>query len=195
MAGGYARNYLFPKEMAVPATAEHRKRIEKIKLVAEERRVRETKETQVIAQRLDEMTVTIGARAGDQGRLYGSVTTMAIAEAIAKDSGHEVDRRLIHLAEPIRELGTFPVTVRLHQDVSATVSVVVEDESGRQTARRPEPTEAAPEAVEATTETVDELDAEETPEADGDEPVAADADEDAAPDADDADDDAAEDPD
>lgn len=198
VAAGYARNFLFPKEMAVPATAEHRKRIEKIKVAAEVRRTRESQETQVIAQILNEMTVTIKARAGDRGRLYGSVTTMAIAEAITRDSGHEVDRRLIHLAEPIRELGTFPVTIRLHQDVAATVNVAVEDESGRQRARPVEPPEEALEAVESATEPVDELEtasAEEATEAEPDEPEAAGVGEDVAAEAADTGDDASEDPD
>jgi len=147
VAGGYARNYLFPKEMAVPATAEHRKRIAKIMQVAEVRRTRETQETQVIADRLNDTSVTIKVRAGDGGRLYGSVTNAAIADAIMQASGLEVDRRLIQAPEPIRNLGTFPVTVRLQQDVSAVVSVVVEDVTGRRVAQPAEAPDAAREAA------------------------------------------------
>jgi large subunit ribosomal protein L9 len=152
VAGGYARNYLFPKEMAVPATAEHRKRIAKIMQVAEVRRTRETQETQVIANRLNDTSVTIRVRAGDRGRLYGSVTNAAIADAITQASGLEVDRRLIQVPEPIRNLGTFPVTVRLQQDVSAVVNVVVEDVTGRRIAQPAEAPDGTPEAPNGTPE-------------------------------------------
>ena len=137
VAGGYARNFLFPKGMAVPASAEQRKRIDKIKQVADERRSREALDLRGVAERLEGMAVTIKTRAGERGRLYGSVTTTTIAEAIEGASGQKIDRRLVHLAEPIREVGTFSVTVRFNQDVAPTVSVVVEDESGRYRAQAP----------------------------------------------------------
>jgi large subunit ribosomal protein L9 len=145
VAGGYARNYLIPKGLAAPATQEHLKRIEKIRQAADERRAREAQETQGVAQRLEGMTVTIKARAGEGGRLYGSITTAAIAQAITDASGQEVDRRLIQLPEPIRSLGSFPVAVRLHQDIVPSVTVVVEAE-GQRPAASSAPAEATAEA-------------------------------------------------
>ena len=132
VAGGYARNYLIPKGFAVPATLEHRKRIGNIRKVADAKREREAVALQDVAAKLEGLQLTVKVRAGEQGRLYGSVTSFGIAGIIKESTGVDVDRRAILLSEPIRELGVFNVSVRLHQDIIPTVHVTVEDELGRQ---------------------------------------------------------------
>lgn len=124
VAGGYGRNFLIPQGLAVLANegsvaqAEHQKR------VAESIRRKHLAESKALAARLETTAVSIRRETGNDDRLFGSVTNRDIAEALAAE-GIELDRRLIHLADPIRSIGLFPVTVRLHRDVSATVRVYV----------------------------------------------------------------------
>ena len=131
VAGGYARNYLIPQGLAAPATIDHLKRIEKIKRAAESKRARDASDLKGVADLLEGLSVTLKGRSGQGGRLYGSITNIAIAEALTEAVGHEIDRRIITLTAPIRDLGTFQVPVRLHQDLIPTVTVVVEDAAGR----------------------------------------------------------------
>lgn len=162
VSGGYARNYLIPQGLAAPATTDQLKRIEKIKKAAEEKRARDTADLKGVADRLEGLSVTLKGRSGQGGHLYGSITTMAIAQALTEAVGHDIDRRIISLTEPIRDLGTFQVPVRLHMDLIPTVTVVVEDAAGRYFAQSAED-EASEEAEEAV--------AEESPEAAVDEAV------------------------
>ena len=164
VSGGYARNYLIPQGLAAPATADQLKRIAKIKSAAEAKRVRDAADLQGVANLLEGLSVTLKGRSGQGGRLYGSITTMAIAEALTAAVGHDVDRRIIQLAEPIRDLGTFQVPVRLHMDLIPTVTVVVEDASGRYF------------AASAEDEVVDEADAEASVDEDEGEEVVAELD-------------------
>ena len=131
VAGGYARNYLIPQGLAAPATIDHLKRIEKIKRAAESKRARDASDLKGVADLLEGLSVTLKGRSGQGGRLYGSITNIAIAEALTNAVGHDIDRRIITLTNPIRDLGTFQVPVRLHQDLIPTVTVVVEDAAGR----------------------------------------------------------------
>ena len=147
VSGGYARNYLIPQGLAAPATADHLKRIEKIKKAAESKRVRDASDLKGVADLLEGLSVTLKGRSGQGGRLYGSITNIAIAQALTEAVGHDIDRRIISLTEPIRDLGTFQVPVRLHMDLIANVTVVVEDASGRYLAATAEP-EAEEEAAE-----------------------------------------------
>ena len=147
VSGGYARNYLIPQGLAAPATVDHLKRIEKIKKAAESKRVRDASDLKGVADLLEGLSVTLKGRSGQGGRLYGSITTMAIAQALTDAVGHDIDRRIISLTDPIRDLGTFQVPVRLHMDLIANVTVVVEDASGRYFAATAEP-EAEEEAAE-----------------------------------------------
>lgn len=128
VAGGYARNYLIPQGLAAPAVSDSLKRIAKIKQAAEVRRGRETQDMEVLAQIVNGTTVTLKARAAEGGRLYGSVTSTQIAEELSRTLDREVERRLIHLAEPIKEAGTFEVSVRLYPNITPTITVVVEAE-------------------------------------------------------------------
>ena len=138
VSGGYARNYLIPQGLAAPATSEQLKRIEKIKKVAEEKRFKEASDLKGVADKLEGLSITLKGRSGEGGHLYGSITNMAIAEALTEAVGQDIDRRTITLPEPIRDLGTFTVPVRLHMDLNPTVTVVVEDAAGRYFAVVPE---------------------------------------------------------
>ena len=148
VAGGYARNYLIPRGMAVPATRDQLQRAEKLRAAAEIRRVAEVKDLRAFAEQVEGVTLTLRARAGDEGRLYGSVTAAGIAEELTRLVGREVDRRFVQLSAPIKEIGEYEVPVRLHLEVVPTITVVVEGE-GR-TAQTEQPAASdAPDAAEA----------------------------------------------
>jgi large subunit ribosomal protein L9 len=128
VADGYARNYLIPRQMAVLATPGAIKQAEARRQATASREVKELDEAKALAERLDGVTVNFLARAGETDRLYGSITNVAIAEALEKEVGHEVDRRKIELEEPLKELGTHAVTVKLAAEAEAKVTVVIERE-------------------------------------------------------------------
>lgn len=125
---GYARNYLLPRQLAVVAdrsnvgALEHQKRIVAVK------RDRDRKQAETLAQSLTSMRVTIKARAGEEGKLFGSVTNQDIERALA-EQGFTVERRRIRLEEPIKTLGEHTVPVHLSVGVNATVTVIVEAEA------------------------------------------------------------------
>jgi large subunit ribosomal protein L9 len=147
VAGGYARNYLIPKNIAVPATREQLKHIENIREFGLKRREREAESTTALFERLNGLTITIQARAGENGRLYGSVTNMRIAEELERVAKEEIDRRLIDLPEPIRAVGVFPVFIRLPQGVTPVITVTVESD-GHQVASTEEESASGPESIE-----------------------------------------------
>ena len=124
---GYARNYLLPRKLAVEATASNVKQIEqeRARLLKKEAAERSTAEGQ--AEKIRSLVVEFKRKSGETGALYGSVTSMDIAEAL-KQRGYEIDRHRIHLAEPIKRLGEFAVPVRLHRDVSLDLKVKVAPE-------------------------------------------------------------------
>jgi large subunit ribosomal protein L9 len=128
VADGYARNYLVPKGFAIKATPGAQKQADAMKRnwEAQERKTREGAEA--LAARLAGGTIEIKARAGEGGRLFGSVTTSDIADAVQAQLGVEIDRRRLELAEPLKELGVAEVPLRLHTDVVATVTVAVVSE-------------------------------------------------------------------
>ncbi|MEJ7616042.1 MAG: 50S ribosomal protein L9 [Pyrinomonadaceae bacterium] len=132
---GYARNYLLPRKLAAAATASNVKQIEQQRsaLLRIEAKERQTAESQ--AEQLKALKLNFARRGGEHGILYGSVTTMDIAESL-KEQGHEIDRRRILLREPIKEMGEFTVAVRLHKDVSVELPVIVSPEGGRSGGRR-----------------------------------------------------------
>ncbi len=124
---GFARNYLIPRNLAVAATAKSVKAQEHHLQIIEKKKVKAISDAQSLAYRLSGSSVAFTRKAGETGRLFGSVTNMDIAEALAKE-GITVDRRDILLEEPIKDLGETEVSVRVHQDVSATVKVTVAKE-------------------------------------------------------------------
>ena len=121
---GYARNYLVPQGKAIVATESNVRELEHHKRVVAEQVAREMATLEGERKRLDGVEIEIAAQAGEEGKLFGSVTAAQIAERLA-ERGVEVDRRKIALAEPIKALGTHEVRVRLHREVEATLKVKV----------------------------------------------------------------------
>jgi large subunit ribosomal protein L9 len=121
---GFARNYLLPQGKAVPATEAKVKEIEHHQRVIAERVARERKQLEGERERLERAVLEITAHAGEEGKLFGSVTAAQVAELLAAQ-GFSVDRRKIQLDEPIKELGEHVVAIRLHRDVVARVRVKV----------------------------------------------------------------------
>src|SRR5215208_3186529 len=124
---GYARNYLLPRKLAVEATAGNVKGIqqERAALLKKEATERATAEQQ--SQQMGSLVLEFKRKAGEQGALYGSVTSMDVAEAL-HERGYEIDRHRIHLREPLKRLGDYTVPVRLHREVTIDLKVRVAPE-------------------------------------------------------------------
>lgn len=124
---GYARNYLLPRNLAVEATAGNVKGIEseRAALLKKEAKERATAEAQ--SQQMSALELEFKRKAGEQGALYGSVTSMDVAEAL-KERGYEIDRHRIHMREPLKRLGEYTVPVRLHREVTIDLRVRVSPE-------------------------------------------------------------------
>jgi len=149
---GYARNYLLPRKLAVEATPGNVKQIEAERgaLLKKEAREKATAEAQ--SSVMKSVHLNFERKVGEHGLLYGSVTAMHIADAL-KEKGYEVDRRRVHLPEPIKETGDYTITVRLHREVNVEIPVTVTGEGGARTAgaaATPEPAEATETAAPAT---------------------------------------------
>lgn len=127
VADGYGRNYLIPQGLAVLATPGAIKQAEHIREKAALARQALNQELSGVAQKINGLRLTFAAKAGETGKLYGSITTAMIAEAIKAKCGYEVDRRAID-TQPIRNLGNYEVPVRLTVDLSPTVRVIVHRE-------------------------------------------------------------------
>jgi large subunit ribosomal protein L9 len=125
VADGYARNFLIPRGLAAPATKGAVKHAERLRSGHEERLRRAKAEAEATAARLAKAPLRISAQAGEDGRLFGSITAQDVADELSKTLDEQVDRRRIHLEEPIRSLGAHEVQVHLHPDVDATVTVDV----------------------------------------------------------------------
>jgi large subunit ribosomal protein L9 len=125
VAPGYGRNYLVPQGMAITATRGAEKQIATIRRAREVREVRDLGQAQSIKAQLSGLRVRLPARSGDGGRLFGSVTSTDVVQAVSAAGGPKLDRRLITLAAPIKALGNHTVTVKVHPEVSATVEVEV----------------------------------------------------------------------
>ena len=128
VAAGYARNFLLPKRLAVEATDSNRKIVEQERQAHLRREAKQVAEAQDLGKMMGAVSVTIHQKAGENDQLFGSVTANDISVALEK-LGYSIDRKKVHLDEPIKTLGDFQVTVRLHRDVSIDVPVhVVKDE-------------------------------------------------------------------
>ena len=123
--GGYGRNYLIPRGLAMRWTRGAEKQIELIRRARSAREIRSQDDAKAAAGTLSGLTVQIRVRAGAQGRLFGSVSSSDIADAVRAAGGPELDRRRIEIATPIRTVGHHQVTVRLHPEVTATLDVDV----------------------------------------------------------------------
>ena len=125
---GYARNYLLPRGLVLVADKKNLKMFEHQKRVIAERRERILKHGQALAEKLAAVSLSIAVKAGEEGKLFGSVTNMDIEKAL-KAKGFDIERRQIHLAEPIKTLGDYEVPIRLSADVTAPVKLSVVAES------------------------------------------------------------------
>ncbi|MGN1015622.1 MAG: 50S ribosomal protein L9 [Faecousia sp.] len=126
VSDGYARNYMLPRKIAVEATADAVNTMRMNDKATQERIAREKAEAMEISKKLREMTVTVTAKGGGAGRLFGSVTNQEIADALAK-TGIKLDKRKITIAEPIKNVGTYTVTCKLGYEISAPLTVKIEE--------------------------------------------------------------------
>jgi large subunit ribosomal protein L9 len=130
---GYARNYLLPRKLAVQATASNVKQIEQERAALLKKEAKERGSAEGQAEQMKKLSLNFERKVGEHGILYGSVTSMDIAEAL-KERGYEIDRRRITLPETIKETGEFTVSVRLHREVNIEIPVIVTGEGGATTA-------------------------------------------------------------
>lgn len=124
VADGYARNYLLPRKLALPATEANKNRIERERKIVEAREGEERGTAEALAERLVALDLQIGRKVGDNDTLYGSVTNGDIADLL-KEKGFDIDRRKILLPDPLRALGEAHVPVKLHRDVTAQLKITV----------------------------------------------------------------------
>ena len=132
VADGYARNYLLPRKLALLATEGNKKQIERERVKFDMKELEEQKVAQAVAERMAGVEIQIARKVGETEALYGSVTSGDIAEALAA-KGFELDRRKLHLPEPIKKIGEYIVPVKLHREVTTNlkVRVVAEGSSGK----------------------------------------------------------------
>jgi len=140
VADGYGRNFLLPRKLALQATLANKAVIEQMKAAAERRSATEKVQAQELVAKLEPLTLAFTRKSGENGQLFGSVTSADIASELAA-KGFDVDRRKIQLAEPIKSLGDFTISVKLHREVTAHLRVNVAAEAAE------ESTEAAAPAV------------------------------------------------
>ncbi len=124
VASGYARNYLLPKHLAVAASESNKKIVEQERQAHVRREAKDKSSAEDLAKLMTGISVTIAHKAGEQDQLFGSVTSKDIAEALEKRN-FTIDRKKIHLDEPIRLLGEFKIPVKLHRDVTIEIGVQV----------------------------------------------------------------------
>ncbi|HEY4430411.1 MAG TPA: 50S ribosomal protein L9 [Paenibacillus sp.] len=125
---GYAANFLLPRGLVRPATDGNVKTLENQAAAEQRRKDNEKEEAQQLGKKIDELTLTMKAKSGEGGRLFGAITSKQIAETLASTQSISIDKRKIELGEPIRHLGTFQVSIKLHTEVKATLKVQVTEE-------------------------------------------------------------------
>lgn len=128
VAEGYARNYLLPRKLAVPADKGNMKRLEKMRAAFAKKEATERESAQKQAELLAAVALKMTRKAGENDQLFGSVTTADISDALATQ-GYTIDKRKIQLDDAIKVVGEFPITIKLFRDVTATVKLTVERES------------------------------------------------------------------
>ena len=128
VATGYARNYLLPRKLALPATPANLKRLEKIRNVLALRTANEKEAAQRLGEQLAAVNVTLARKAGENDQLFGSVTAAVIAEALAAQ-GFPIDKRKILLEQPIKLIGEYAVSAKLHHEVTAQFKVIIQRET------------------------------------------------------------------
>lgn len=171
VAAGYARNYLLPQGLAVPLTATNKRRLEVLRQRRAEREAHEFNTMNELAKSLSKLICVVSVKTGDDGKMFGTVTNGTIADQLKTQFDVSLDKKKIHLDQPIKTLGEFEVELRLHSEVKGTLKVRVEsstplpppeakpepktepkteegrpDRRGRRTYRSDKPAEAAPKA-------------------------------------------------
>ena len=146
VADGYGRNYLLPRKLALQATENNKAVIEQMKAAAARRSATEKAAAEQLVAKLEPLTLSFTRKAGEHGHLFGSVTSSDIAAELAAQ-GFEVDRRRILLGEPLKSIGDFKVSVKLHREVTAQLSVKVESDATEEAAPEAGPEAAAEEAA------------------------------------------------
>ncbi len=121
---GYARNYLFPRGLAYAALKGNINALEEEKKSVEKRNLQALKAAEVLAAELETVSVTISVQVGEEDKIFGTVTTQMIADAL-KEKGHDIDKRKIEIEEPIKALGIYGVSLKIHQNVNAKIKVWV----------------------------------------------------------------------
>lgn len=129
VADGYARNFLVPRGLALKATKGVVQQAESMRRSREAKEGRDREAAQAVSERLNGTRIEVGARAGEGGRLFGSVTASDIADAIQTQAGVEIDRHRLGLGEPLKELGSAEVKLKLYPDVEVTLTVDVVSDS------------------------------------------------------------------
>jgi large subunit ribosomal protein L9 len=129
VADGYARNFLLPRKLALPATAGNKKHVERERKIMEAREAEEKGQAETLAARLAAVEISIARRVGDTDQLYGSVTASDVADYL-KTKGFEIDRRKLLLPEPIKTIGDHNVPLKLHREVTVPLVVKVVKEGG-----------------------------------------------------------------
>ncbi|MGB9812575.1 MAG: 50S ribosomal protein L9 [Thermovenabulum sp.] len=119
VADGYARNFLFPRNLAIEASPGNIARLEQGKKAMENKKEKEKREAVELAKKIEKCTVTLKVKAGEQGKLYGSINTKDIAEGLKSQFNIDIDKRKIVLKEPIKSLGSYEVEVKIHPEVDA----------------------------------------------------------------------------
>lgn len=127
VSDGYARNYLFPRDLAQEATAQNLNSAQVKQEAAAHKKEMEKKNAQEMAKQLENKGVVIKAKCGSTGRLFGAITNAEIAEALNQQTGLELDKKKVVLANPIKELGEYTITVKLYAGVQATIGLKVEE--------------------------------------------------------------------
>ena len=127
VSDGYARNFMLPRKIAIEATPDAINTMRMNDKATQERIAREKAEAMAVSKQLREMTVTVTAKGGGAGRLFGSVTNQEIADALEKQSSIKLDKRKIAIAEPIKSVGTYTVTCKLGYEITAPLTVKIEE--------------------------------------------------------------------
>ena len=125
VSDGYARNFMLPKKMAIEATPDAINTMRMNDKATQERIAREKAEAMEISKKLRDMTLTVTAKGGGNGRLFGSVTNQEIADALAKNSGIKLDKRKIVISDPIKNVGTYTVNCKLGYEITAPLTVKI----------------------------------------------------------------------
>lgn len=138
VADGYGRNYLLPRKLAIQATASNKAVVDQMRASAARRSATEKAQAEELTARLEPVALTFTRKAGEQGHLFGSVTSSDIAQELAAQ-GFEIDRRRIVLGEPLKSIGDFKVAIKLHREVTAHVKVTVQAEASEEAEAATEP--------------------------------------------------------